>query len=195
MTESSGNLKKYRSLNPLKHFLVQQFLCKARSLFQLVPPGPLCEAGCGEGFVLKDFFDHGLLEGRPVMGLDIRQEALRFASMRVSFLNASVYELPLNNKECRCVMILEVLEHLEDPARALREAARVADFLLISVPREPFFRVSNFLSGKNWFRREKYREHVQSFGERSFKKLLEPYGEILRFEKPFPWLMALLKTR
>ena len=90
--------------------------------------------------------------------------------------------------------MLEVLEHLEDPARALREAARVGDFLLVSVPHEPLFRAANFLRGKNWSRWGNDSEHIHFFGKKSFRALLEPHGEILRFETSFPWTIALLKT-
>ena len=197
MTGASGNLGKYRSPDPLQRFLTRRFLRKIRTIFQGVPRGPLCEVGCGEGFVLRDLFDHGLLAGQPVTGLDIREESLRFASELVpeaNFKNASAYELPLSDKQFRCVMMLEVLEHLEDPARALREAARAGDFLLVSVPHEPLFRAANFLRGKNWSRWGSDREHIHFWGKRSFRKLLEPHGEILRLETPFPWMIALLKT-
>jgi 2-polyprenyl-3-methyl-5-hydroxy-6-metoxy-1,4-benzoquinol methylase len=197
MSIDQGNLGKYRSSNPLQRFLIRHFLQKVRALFQCVPAGPLCEVGCGEGFVLKDFQDHGLLKGVPTTGLDIRDESLRFGAKLVpeaNFKKASAYELPLGDKACRCVMMLEVLEHLEDPARALREAARAGEFLLISVPHEPWFMAANFLRGKNWSRWGSDIEHIHFWGTRSFRKLLAPQGEILRLETPFPWMIALLKT-
>ena len=91
-------------------------------------------------------------------------------------------------------MMLEVLEHLEDPARALREASRVGEYLLVSVPHEPFFMAANFLRGKNWSRWGSDEEHIHFWGKRTFRKLLEPCGEILRFETAFPWLIALFKV-
>jgi len=198
MPGARGNLGKYRSTNPLQKFLISRFFARVRSLYALIPPGPLCEVGCGEGFALRDLADQGLLKDRPVTGVDIRDESLLFASELVrgaDFKKASAYELPFGKKECRCVMLLEVLEHLEDPAKALREAARVGDYLLISVPHEPFFMAANFLRGKNWSRWGSDEEHIHFWGKRTFRKLLEPYGEILRFETSFPWLAALLKIQ
>lgn len=197
MTEPGGNLGKYRSSNPIQRFLIRRFLAKVRGFYAGLPKGALCEVGCGEGFVLRDLADHGLLKDIPVMGLDISEASLRFAAAQVpgaGFSRGSAYEVPLADKECRCVMMLEVLEHLEDPGRALREAARVGEFLLVSVPREPFFMAANFLRGKNWSRWGSDPEHIQFWGKRSFRKLLEPYGEILRLETSFPWSIALLKT-
>ncbi|MDD5225922.1 MAG: methyltransferase domain-containing protein [Candidatus Omnitrophica bacterium] len=197
MPEPSGNLGKYRSSNPLQRFLIRRFLSKIRALYGGLPKGGLCEAGCGEGFVLRDFSSHGLLKNIPVMGLDISEESLRFAATlvpEVNFMRGSAYSIPLGDKECRCVMMLEVLEHLETPDRALHEASRVGDFLLLSVPHEPFFMAANFLRGKNWSRWGSDKEHIHFWNTRSFKKLLEPYGEIVRLETCFPWMVALLKT-
>jgi 2-polyprenyl-3-methyl-5-hydroxy-6-metoxy-1,4-benzoquinol methylase len=197
MSEARGNLGKYRSSNPLQRFLIRRFLAKCRAFYGGIPAGPICEVGCGEGFVLRDFYNRGLIKNVPVTGLDIREESLRFAAGLVpeaDFRNASAYAIPFADKQCRCVMMLEVLEHLEDPGRALREAARAGDFLLISVPHEPFFMAANFLRGKNWSRWGSDAEHIHCWGKRSFRKLLEPYGEILRFETSFPWQIALLKT-
>jgi SAM-dependent methyltransferase len=197
MPESSGNLGKYRSSNPLQRFLIRCFLAKIRTLYKKLPQGFLCEVGCGEGFVLRDFLDQGLLKNIPVTGLDISEKSIRFAAAlvpEVNFRTASAYEIPLGDKECRCVMMLEVLEHLADPGRALCEAARVGDFLLVSVPHEPFFMIANFLRGKNWSRWGSDEEHIHFWGKRGFRKLLEPHGEILRLETSFPWMIALLKT-
>ena len=197
MPESSGNLGKYRSSNSLQRFLIRRFLAKIRGFYEGLPRGFLCEVGCGEGFVLRDFSDHGLLKNIPATGLDISEESLRFAATlvpEVNFRNASAYEIPLGDKQCRCVMMLEVLEHLEDPGKALREAVRVGDFLLLSVPHEPLFMAANFLRGKNWSRWGSDEEHINFWGKRSFRKLLEPHGEILRLETSFPWMIALVKT-
>ena len=120
MPESRGNLGKYRSSNPLQRFLILRFLAKIRAFYTSLPRGVLCEVGCGEGFVLRNLADHGLLKGIPATGLDINKESLRFAATlvpEVNFRDASVYEIPLGDKECRCVMMLEVLEHLEDPGQ------------------------------------------------------------------------------
>ena len=195
--DSTGNLGKYRSSNPLQCFLISRFLKKVREIFQGVPQGPLCDVGCGEGFVLRDFSEHGILKENPATGLDIREESLRFASElvpEVTFRSASAYELPFGDKQFRCVMILEVLEHLEDPDKALLEAVRVGNYILASVPREPFYKAANFLRGKNWSRWGSDEEHRHFWGKQSFRKLLESYGEVLRLETSFPWMIALVKT-
>lgn len=197
MPKSHGNLGKYSSSNPLQRFLIRRFLSKVRAFYEQIPRGSLCEVGCGEGFVLRDLSDHGFLKNISVLGLDISEESLQFASRlvpEVSFKNASAYEIPLGDKDRRCVMMIEVLEHLEDPGKALREAARVGDFLLLSVPHEPWFMAANFLRGKNWSRWGSDKEHIHFWGKRSFRKLLESHGRILHLETSFPWLIALLQT-
>ena len=43
-----------------------------------------------------------------------------------------------------------MLEHLDDPAAAVRDLARVArDAVVLSVPYEPYFRIGNVLRGKH----------------------------------------------
>lgn len=198
MPEPRGNLGKYRSTNPLQRYLIRRFLSKVRSFFDALPKGFFCEVGCGEGFVLRDFLDHGLLKNISALGFDISEASIRYASAlvpEVDFKVASAYEIPLSEKKCRCVMLLEVLEHLEDPGKALCEAARVGDFLLLSVPHEPWFMAANFLRGKNWSRWGSDPEHIHFWGKRRFRQLLEPHGEIVRLETSFPWMVALLKTR
>jgi len=192
-----GNLRKYESRNPLQQFFIRRFLKKVRSVVSDLPPGPVCEAGCGEGFVLRNLTEHGLLENRIAVGMDLDNGALAFASAHVpgiSFACSSIYDLPFRQKEFECVILLEVLEHLESPGRALSEAVRVGKSLLVSVPHEPFFRTANFLRGKNLHRLGDDPEHIQHWGARSFLRLLGPYGEVQKFYAPFPWLLAFVKA-
>lgn len=193
----SGNLNKHLSANPLQRFFIGRFLNTLRQALSGISYASLCEIGCGEGFVLKDLSDHGLLSGRRVTGMDPRQEALDFAGSfvpQVDFRRGSIYALPFKNKEWDCVLALEVLEHLDDPAKALQELSRVANYLVLSVPHEPFFQTANFLRGKNWKLWGNDPEHIHHWGMKGFRKLIQPYGEILKLEAPFPWLMAVLKA-
>src|SRR3989338_3295820 len=173
-----GNLRKYESRNPLQQFFIRRFLKKVRS-------------------VVRNLTEHGLLENRIAVGMDLDNGALAFASAHVpgiSFACSSIYDLPFRQKEFECVILLEVLEHLESPGRALSEAVRVGKSLLVSVPHEPFFRTANFLRGKNLHRLGDDPEHIQHWGARSFLRLLGPYGEVQKFYAPFPWLLAFVKA-
>lgn len=192
-----SNHQKYLTRNPVQIFLIRCFLKTIRDLFQYLPPGPLCDVGCGEGFVLRDLSDHGYLQGISAVGLDIDSEALQFASNRmpaVTFQKASAYQLPFHDKQFKCVMMLEVLEHLEYPEKALREAVRTGDYLILSVPWEPFFRIANFIRGKNWRRLGNDEGHINFWGKKAFKKLGQSLGEILVLKISFPWIVVLVRS-
>lgn len=193
-----NNLRKHSSSNPLQRYFIARFHATVRSFANKVPKGDWCEAGCGEGFVLRSLLDQRVLNGVSIQGIDLDETALRFAANWIpeaQFQKASVYEMPFRDKQFQCVMMLEVLEHLEFPEKAVKEACRVGHYLLLSVPHEPFFRIANFLRGKNWSRWGNDEEHIQWWGCNSFRRLLEPYGEVLSFKTSFPWIIALLRVR
>ena len=188
-----GNLKKYQSKNPLQRFLIRRFLEAIGEGVRQIPHGPICEVGCGEGFVLKNLLEHGM-DARPgVIGVDRDFEALCFASgfaAGAKWTCASVYELPFRDKQFQGLLFLEVMEHLEHPEKALKEIRRVSRSALISVPHEPFFKMANFLRGKNWTRWGNDPEHIQHWGRRSLVRFLESYGRVRSLAAPFPWLVA-----
>jgi 2-polyprenyl-3-methyl-5-hydroxy-6-metoxy-1,4-benzoquinol methylase len=101
-------------------------------------------------------------------------------------------EMPYSDNSFDLVMCLEVLEHLPDPHRGLRELRRVTSaHCLLSVPHEPFFRATNFLRGRHvpaWGRDP---EHLQHWTARQFRHLVGQYFEIERFVYSFPWVIAL----
>jgi len=66
----------------------------------------------------------------------------------VPFTRESIYELPRPAASVDTVVCLEVLEHLGDPEAGLRELARVTQrHVILSVPREPLWRLLNMARG------------------------------------------------
>ena len=90
------------------------------------------DLGCGLGGYTKALADRGL-EAR---GIDVSPEYVERA--RSLGVEADLYDgvtLPFEDGRFDTVAMLEVLEHLEDPAALLREARRVARRgVLVSVP-------------------------------------------------------------
>lgn len=94
------------------------------------------------------------------------------------------------------VMMLEVLEHIPDPAQMLPILKQLArGHVLLSVPREPFFCALNFMRGKNLRRLGNDPEHVNHWGRRGFFRFIEPHFEILAAPAVFPWTMVLARPR
>jgi SAM-dependent methyltransferase len=191
------NINKYLPRNRVQYFLVRNFLRKIKMILAELPPGRICDAGCGEGFVLKELLTHNLCIKENIVGTDIDLEALEWArahGVDTGLICGSAYKMPFPTKAFQVTLLLEILEHLEHYSRALAEASRISWYLIVSVPHEPFFQMANFLRGKNLIRLGNNRNHIQHWNKKSFRAILNPYGTILRMETSFPWLIALVRT-
>lgn len=188
----SGNYKKYNSKNPLMGMVISNFI---ENLKATVTPleniSRVIDIGCGEGFIIN------CLDMPDVTGVDISKNALKLAKDKNRNSNlcaGSVYELSFKNDSFDLAIATEVLEHLEEPERAIQEIKRVSrNYCVFSVPNEPYFRIMNFLRGKNLTRFGNDIEHVQNWSSEEFVKLIGKYFKILEVRKPFPWTMVLCK--
>ncbi len=75
------------------------------------------------------------------------------------------------------VVTSEVLEHMEDPERALGQLLGVCGgYLLVTVPNEPIWRILNMARGKYWRRLGNTPGHVQHWNKRTLRKLILEKG-------------------
>ena len=177
----------------MQRYLLMQFHRQIASLLRVTGAKRILDAGCGEGFVTSYLLREN--NGLTINGLDRSLEAIEIARRMVPgvpFDVGDLREMPYGDDSFDLVMCLEVLEHLPDPHRGLRELRRVTSaHCLVSVPHEPFFRATNFLRGKHvpaWGRDP---EHLQHWTARQSRYLVEQYFEIERFVYSFPWVIAL----
>jgi len=188
---------KYGSRNPVVRALVRSFLGAAVDLARAGSPRRILEAGCGEGFVLNHLREH--LRPRHAHGSDLSLPVVVQASRRypqMTFTAASICDLPFRSGAFDLVVACEVLEHVDDPRRALEELLRVTSrFALLSVPHEPWWRVLNVLRGKYLRDRGNTPGHVQHFTAAAFRGFLGAQCRVSRFARPTPWLMALCERR
>jgi ubiquinone/menaquinone biosynthesis C-methylase UbiE len=195
----TDNYKKHTSRNPIQKFLINNFKNRLANEIKKLNVNSILDAGCGEGFTLEYLRVRSI--GKTYEGIDFLQKAVEIGNKvhpKIILKKASIYELPYKDNSFDLVLSTEVLEHLEDPKKALKEIFRVSKkYVLLSVPNEPIFMGSNFLRGKNWSRFGNDIEHINHwtfFGFENFvKNNARAKTKVLNRKYPFPWTMLILK--
>ena len=193
-----GNLQKHQNTNRLQQALLKQFHKKIAGLVKQTGVTSMLDAGCGEGFLLDHLQNDGL--ELDYTGSDLSLDAIEWsrANMFPDFKAnvADIHRLPYPDNAFPLVVCLEVLEHIPDSALGLQELARVSsEYLILSVPHEPFFRGANFLRGKHMAEWGNDPEHIQNYNGRSFRRMASSVVDILWHGYSFPWQMALARKK
>lgn len=194
MAASYGNRQKHESKNPIQRALLGRFKAQAVRLARSVSPQSILEVGCGEGYMLDEMSRAGV--GREIYGVDISEPAVVDARARLGdrakVEQRDARELADDGRRFDLVMMLEVLEHIPEPAQMLPILDRLAErYLLLSVPWEPFFRGLNFLRGKHVGAWGNDPEHVNHWGRDAFLRFVEHRFRIVETPLVFPWTMVL----
>jgi hypothetical protein len=88
-------------------------------------------------------------------------------------------------------MCAEVLEHVDDPDRAIEQIVKLSPKrVILTVPHEPWFMLSNLAMGKNVTRLGNDIEHINHFSVASFRKLLSRKLELSKVTTSYPWILA-----
>ena len=131
-------------------------------------------------------------------GLDVAPEIVAKAKCEqgegsaLSFQQGSVYDLTAVSDRTSLVVCCEVLEHLEEPERALEAISRVAaDKVILSVPREPLWRALNMARGKYLAEFGNTPGHLQHWSQKSFLEMISRHIEVEELRAPIPWTMVL----
>ena len=120
----------------------------------------------------------------------------RARGFEIPYRTGSIYELQPPSDSASLIVCCEVMEHLEEPDRALSILASVArPYLLVSVPREPIWRMLNLLRGAYISQAGNTPGHVQHWSTRAFVRFLREKFEIIKVQKPLPWTMVLCRVR
>jgi SAM-dependent methyltransferase len=189
---------KYRSRNPVQRALIRRFIDRLHGLFVAANPvRAVLEVGVGEGFIsgfLSERFPEVSFSGADVSERDLARLGQKFPRIRTHC--TSIYDLASIGQRFDLVICAEVLEHVDDPARALAALVGVGpEHLILTVPHEPWFLLSNLARGKNLTRLGNDPEHLQLFGRRKFRRLLERELVVEELATSYPWLLALARPR
>lgn len=181
--EISGDYQ-YRALHHgprLQRFWHRQ---KIEVLRTLVGPGAIdvvLEVGCGSGNLLFE----SRLPARTVVGLDASPAALEFCVSRRAgppfrFARAVGERLPIRTGSVDLVILVEVIEHLPDPALTLRQIARVlrpGGRLVMTTPNydwpSPWPLMEWLADRSGLVAQMRDAQHVTRFGPASLASLLE----------------------
>ena len=198
MASAHGNRQKYESRNPLQRTLITHFQRQAVALVHQVHPRTILEVGCGEGYLL-DALGRGGVHA-SLFGIDLSAQAIEEAELRLGAraqLEArDARDLADERRRFDLVMMMEVLEHIEDPAPMLPILERLTRrYLLLSVPWEPLFRGLNFARGKHLRAWGNDPEHVNHWGRRGFFEFVESRFRIIAAPWAPPWTMVLAERR
>jgi ubiquinone/menaquinone biosynthesis C-methylase UbiE len=190
---NTSNYLKYTSKNPLQKFLINNFLRTVYLCLEDLKINSILDAGCGEGFVLSEFKKRGI--GNFLEGIDSSEKALNKGRELFPYLSlklGNIYNLLYEDKSFDLVICTEVIEHLDEPDKAMEEIVRVSrKYCLLSVPNEPLFMISNFLRGKNILRCGSDIDHLQHWSSRAFERFIKRKLKILTLKRPFPWTVIL----
>ncbi len=191
---TTTNYEKHRSQNPIQRLMIGNFEKSQVTLLSNNTYDTVLDVGCGEGFGMDLLRQNAI--GKHWLGVDAIDEALELGKEQFPDLKmqkASAYKLPFKESTFDLVMSTEVLEHLQDPEKAVKEMMRVAKkYIFLSVPREPWFRLTNLARGKYVKALGNHPEHINHWSINSFKKLLEEVGlKIEAVATPYPWIQVL----
>lgn len=189
---------KYGSTNPVVRRLMAGFERSLDELFVRADPGSLLDVGCGEGVLVHQWAQR-LGPERRVVGIDLQEESIQAGwsqrtAPNLEYRIMAAENLPFAEDEFDLTTAIEVLEHVPDPAHTLDEMARCAErHLLVSVPREPMWRMLNMARGAYWSDLGNTPGHLNHWSKRSFVALLSRYGQVIEVRSPFPWTMLLVR--
>lgn len=191
---------KYGSTNIFVKIIMKNFKDTLSHFVDIAAPNTIHEVGCGEGFWVLKWNKVGL----NARGSDFSDKAIGIAEENASkaalstalFNVRSIYDLDLNEDWAELVVCCEVLEHLEYPKLALEKLREITgSYLIVSVPREPVWRLLNILRGKYLASYGNTPGHIQHWTKKDFIELVSLNFEIIEVKNPLPWTMLLCRPR
>lgn len=191
---------KYKPKKGIVKWIMDGFDKSLSELVAKASPGTIHEVGCGEGFWVMKW----AAEGKAVRGSDFATGAINMAKAEARdrgldadvFSVKSVYDLSQETDTADLIVCCEVLEHVEDPAAALKAIQSLkSQSVILSVPREPIWCALNMARGKYISDLGNTPGHIQHWSKRKFTNFVSEYFDIDEVRSPLPWTMLLCKPK
>jgi 2-polyprenyl-3-methyl-5-hydroxy-6-metoxy-1,4-benzoquinol methylase len=195
-TVTGNTYDKYNTTNPVARRLQAGFERTLEQLFAQAAPGSLLDVGCGEGVLVHQW---ALQMDGPVVGIDLDDPQLHEqwktrTAPNLEYRVLKAENLPFEDNQFEVATAIEVLEHVPDPAQTIAEMARCASrYLLVSVPREPIWRIVNMARGSYIKDLGNTPGHLNHWSKRAFIAELSKVGVVEQARSPFPWSMLLVR--
>jgi SAM-dependent methyltransferase len=163
-----------------RRVIVRDLLARYRFLGDLERRPRLLDVGCGTGASLKALAEFG-----EVVGVDRSREALQFCRQRAPYRLALALgeALPVADDSVEVITALDLLEHIQDDAAAVRDFARAlrpGGVLLVTVPACPLL----------WSEHDEALDHLRRYRAARLRRILQESG--LRVERLSPLIATLL---
>ncbi|NQU82925.1 MAG: class I SAM-dependent methyltransferase [Parcubacteria group bacterium] len=188
---------KYSQANFLTQKLIDGFYNKVSKLVSNLEANKVLEVGCGHGFstaYLKHFFSGKHFEASELLQSSVNKAQKMHPEIKI--YQESIYDLKRKESCFDLILALEVLEHLEDPKLALRQMHRVSSrYCLVSVPREPLWRIFNMCRLKYVRSAGNTPGHLNHWSKKDFIRFADDYFSIEEIALPLPWMIFLMKKR
>lgn len=165
--------------------------------FHIASQDTVLDVGCGPGMATL----FAAQRGASVIFADVSAQAVASLTARVQQTPARQSRglvtdsspLPLEDAIATRVIAMEVLEHVEDPQRVMRELARVAApgaLFLLTVPDEASERLLQTVAPASYFSAP---NHIRIFSANDFEQLVTDTGLTIvrRHSYSFYWNMAM----
>jgi ubiquinone/menaquinone biosynthesis C-methylase UbiE len=193
--------EKYETAGKIGNVLINNFYNSLQKLIKQTPNynklNWVHEVACGPGISTGNIFEF-LKDAEKKTASDFEIDLVNYAKKNnpeVDIFQESIYEIKASNKEIDLIFALEVLEHLEETEKAIKELARVSKYAIISTPKEPLWRVMNFARFKYVSAFGNTPGHINHWSSFGLKKLLSEHFEIIDTKLPIPWQMHLCKAK
>jgi 2-polyprenyl-3-methyl-5-hydroxy-6-metoxy-1,4-benzoquinol methylase len=198
--EAGGNVyDKYGTSNPVARRLMAGFLAQLDEQVERTRASEAHEVGCGEGELAIRLARRGIrVRGTDAFPqvLDEARTRADAAGVEIDFEATPVEQLEPARHGAELIVCCEVLEHLEDPERALDVVAGLArPWLIASVPREPLWRGLNLARLSYVGELGNTPGHLNHWSKREFVRFLTRRFEVVEVRSPTPWTMVLCRVQ